>query len=45
LDAAIAKLEAELEAAKSSGDAAKIAAATEALEMKKAWLSVVIANS
>jgi len=45
LDAAIAKLEAELETAKSSGDAAKIAAATEALEMKKAWLSVVIANS
>lgn len=45
LDAAIAKLEGELEAAKSSGDTAKIAAATEALEMKKAWLSVVIANS
>jgi riboflavin biosynthesis pyrimidine reductase/uncharacterized protein (DUF2164 family) len=45
LDAAIAKLEAELEAAKSSGDAAKIASATEALDMKKAWLSVVIANS
>jgi len=45
LDAAIAKLEAELEIAKSSGDAAKIASASEALEMKKAWLSVVLSNS
>ena len=45
LDAAIAKLEAELEIAKSSGDATKIASASEALEMKKAWLSVVLSNS
>ena len=45
LDKAIEKLEAELESAKASGDANKIASATEALEMKKAWLSVVLANS
>jgi len=45
LDKAIQKLEAELEAAKTSGDAAKIASAAEALDMKKAWLSVVLANS
>ena len=45
LEASIAKLEADLDKAKSSGDAKKIAEATEALETKKAWLSVVIANS
>ena len=45
LEASIEKLEKELEVAKSSGDAKKIADATEALETKKAWLSVVIANS
>jgi hypothetical protein len=45
LDRAIEKLEAELEAAKNSGDATKIASAAEALDMKKAWLSVVLANS
>ena len=45
LEASIAKLEAELEKAKTSGDAKKIADATEALDTKKAWLSVVIANS
>jgi hypothetical protein len=45
LEASIEKLEMELEVAKSSGDAKKIADATEALETKKAWLSVVIANS
>lgn len=45
LDKAIEKLEAELEAAKNSGDATKITSAAEALDMKKAWLSVVLANS
>jgi ElaB/YqjD/DUF883 family membrane-anchored ribosome-binding protein len=45
LEASIAKLEADLEKAKTSGDAKKIADATDALETKKAWLSVVIANS
>lgn len=45
LEASIAKLEADLEKAKTSADAKKIAEATEALETKKAWLSVVIANS
>lgn len=45
LEASIAKLEAELEKAKTSGDAKKIADATNALETKKAWLAVVIANS
>ena len=45
LEASIEKLEKDLEAAKASGDAKKIADATEALETKKAWLSVVVANS
>jgi len=45
LEAAIAKLEAELGQAQQSGDAEKIAKATEALETKKAWLAVVIANA
>ncbi len=44
LEEAIAKLEKELEVAKSSGDSSKITKATEALETKKAWLAVV-ANS
>lgn len=45
LEAAIAKLESELAQAQQSGDASKIAKATEALETKKAWLAVVIANA
>lgn len=45
LETSIAKLEADLEKAKSGGDAKKIADATDALETKKAWLAVVIANS
>ena len=45
LESAIAKLEAELAQAQSSGDATKIAKATEALETKKAWLAVVAANA
>jgi predicted nucleic acid-binding Zn-ribbon protein len=45
LEAGIAKLEAELEAAKATGDAGKISKAQEALDTKKAWLEVVIANS
>lgn len=45
LEASIKKLEADLEKAKSSADAKKIADASEALETKKAWLAVVIANS
>ena len=45
LEAAIAKLESELAQAHQSGDAGKIAKATEALETKKAWLAVVIANA
>jgi len=45
LEAGIAKLEAELETAKATGDAAKIAKAQEALDTKKAWLEVVLANS
>ena len=45
LEASIAKLEADLEKAKTGGDAKKIADANEALETKKAWLAVVIANS
>ena len=45
LEASIAKLEAELEKAKASGDAKKIADATTAVETKQAWLAVVIANS
>lgn len=38
---AIAKLEAELDAAKASQDATAIAAATEALEARKAWLKAI----
>jgi hypothetical protein len=38
---AIAKLEAELEEAKSGKDTAAIAAATEALETRKAWLKAI----
>jgi uncharacterized small protein (DUF1192 family) len=45
LEAGIAKLEAELATAKATGDAAKIAKAQEALDTKKAWLEVVLANS
>ena len=45
LEASIAKLEADLEKAKTGGDAKKIADANDALETKKAWLAVVIANS
>jgi len=45
LESAIAKLEAELAQAQASGDATKIAKATEALETKKAWLAVVAANA
>jgi len=45
LEASIAKLEADLEKAKTTGDSKKISDATEALETKKAWLAVVIANS
>ena len=44
LESSIAKLEVELDQAKQSNDAGKIAKATEALETKKAWLTVVIAN-
>jgi len=45
LEAQIQKLEAELEAAKASGDAGKIGKAQEALDTKKTWLEVVLANS
>lgn len=45
LESSIEKLEKDLEAAKASGDSKKITDANEALETKKAWLSVVIANS
>jgi len=45
LEASIAKLEADLEKVKATGDSKKISDATEALETKKAWLAVVIANS
>ena len=45
LEASIAKLETELVQAHQSGDASKIAKANEALETKKAWLAVVIANA
>jgi len=45
LEASIAKLEAELETAKSTGDAKRIADATSALETKQAWLAVVVANA
>ena len=45
LEAQIEKLEAELEAAKASGDSGKIGKAQEALDTKKTWLEVVLANS
>jgi len=45
LEASIEKLEKDLEAAKASGDSKKISDATDALETKKAWLAVVIANA
>lgn len=45
LETQISKLEADLEEAKASGDANKIAKAQEALETKKTWLEVVLANS
>lgn len=41
LNAAIAKLESELEEAKASGDKAKIAEATDALEARKLWLNAL----
>jgi hypothetical protein len=41
LNAAIEKLEAELEEAKASGDSAKVAEATEALEARKVWLNAL----
>jgi hypothetical protein len=41
LEAAIAKLDAELEAAKASGDKKKIAEAEEALEARKVWLNAI----
>jgi hypothetical protein len=41
LNAAIAKLEAELEEAKASGDKAKVAAAQEALDARKVWLDAL----
>ena len=41
LNAAIEKLEAELETAKASGDSAKVAEATEALEARKVWLNAL----
>lgn len=41
LNAAIAKLESELEEAKASGDEAKIAEATDALEARKLWLNAL----
>jgi len=45
LEASIAKLELDLEKAKTTGDAKKIAEAADALQTKQAWLEVVIANS
>jgi len=45
LEAQIEKLEAELEAVKASGDSGKIGKAQEALDTKKTWLEVVLANS
>jgi hypothetical protein len=41
LHASIAKLEAELETAESSGDAAQVTAAQEALDAQKAWLNAL----
>ena len=45
LETQIAKLEEEVAAAKASGDSSKIAKAEEALQTKKTWLEVVLANS
>lgn len=45
LETQIGKLEAELETAKLTGDAAKVSKAQEALDTKKTWLEVVLANS
>lgn len=45
LETQISKLESELHAAQSSGDAASIARAQEVLDTKKTWLEVVLANS
>lgn len=45
LEDSIVKLEADLKAAKASKDAKKVAAATEALEARKAWLKVVKESS
>lgn len=45
LEVQIAKLEAELEAAKTGADSAKIVKAQEALDTKRTWLEVVLANS
>ena len=45
LEVQITKLEAELEAAKAGADSATIAKAQEALDTKKTWLEVVLANS
>ena len=44
LEDAIAKLESELDAAEKSGNAEKVQKAKEALETKKAWLAVVVAD-
>jgi hypothetical protein len=45
LEESIAKLEADLKTAKAGKDAKKVAAATEALEARKAWLKVVQESS
>ena len=45
LEAQIEKMESELESARASGEAAKISKAQEALDTKKTWLEVVLANS
>lgn len=45
LETQISKLEAELEQAKATGDSSKITKAQEALDTKKTWLEVVLANS
>lgn len=45
LETQIAKLESDLEQAKASGNATNVAKAQEALDTKKTWLEVVLANS
>lgn len=45
LETQIAKLESDLEQAKASGNASNVAKAQEALDTKKTWLEVVLANS